>query len=292
MDEQTNKVKLPEGMNYAEAYLTFRCDLGCGYCINKAGEFDKDIVELSGESWIRGLNRIDFGDTPIVLGGGEPTKHKDFYEIVRGISPRTRVDLLTNLTFDVDEFIDNVNRFKDGDGAYKRIRASYHAQRHKPEELIRKAVRLQEEGFSIGLFGINHPDSVVPNMRMAELARKNQIYFFVKDFLGMHKGEMHGHYRYPQGVLGESDMAFCRSNELLISPSGNYHRCHRELYNGSNSVGRLGDEIVYEFSLCDRFGKCNPCDVKLKTNRFLQMGYSSVEIKKTTARPAEDKCHA
>ncbi len=37
-------------------------------------------------------------------------------------------------------------------------------------------------------------------------------------------------------------------------------------------------ELEERFRECDVFGHCNPCDVKLKTNRFQEFGHTSVEI--------------
>ncbi|MBI5232727.1 MAG: radical SAM protein, partial [Deltaproteobacteria bacterium] len=36
------------------------------------------------------------------------------------------------------------------------------------------------------------------------------------------------------------------------------------------------------FRVCHVFGHCNPCDIKVKTNRFQQWGHTSVEIKEVT----------
>jgi len=97
---------LPKRFNYAEAYLTFRCNLGCSYCINK---FDglKPRKEMTADEWADALNDIDFGNVSLTLGGGEPTQFKGFFELVDKL--KMPIDLLTNLQFDVEEFIKNVN---------------------------------------------------------------------------------------------------------------------------------------------------------------------------------------
>jgi hypothetical protein len=38
-------------------------------------------------------------------------------------------------------------------------------------------------------------------------------------------------------------------------------------------------EKVDEFRDCYYYGSCNPCDVKVKTDRFQKFGHTSVEIK-------------
>jgi len=272
--------KLPDEINYAEAYLTFRCNLSCSYCINAYGGISRRRKEMSGSEWIDALNKLDFGDIPITFGGGEPTLHRDFYEIINGVNPK--VDLLTNLQFNEDEFIEKTTPelFTEGQEAYKSIRASYHVEQMDSDDLIEKAKKLQEAGYKIGIFGIRHPFNDEANIEMTELARQNQIYFFVKDFLGEHNGELYGHYKYPDGLNGIEKKVQCRSRELLISPEGNVHRCHRDLYLEDNPIGNIKDGVdLYKWRDCSHFGNCNPCDLKLKTDRFLQTGNCQVEIK-------------
>ena len=49
-------------------------------------------------------------------------------------------------------------------------------------------------------------------------------------------------------------------------------------------IGHILDEDLTEahiglFKECRYYGKCNPCDVKVKTNRFQIFGHTSVEIR-------------
>ena len=58
---------------------------------------------ISGEDWVRGLNRIvSRDDLPISLQGGEPSLQKDFIYILNNIKPELNIDVLTNLQFDGD----------------------------------------------------------------------------------------------------------------------------------------------------------------------------------------------
>jgi len=273
-------MKIPKEFNYIEAYLTLRCNFNCPYCINEEGGIKRKRKEL-GLEWIEGLNKFET-EVPITLGGGEPTLHPNFYEIVKNIKPTLKLDLLTNLQFDVDEFIENCRgRFNSKKGAYKNIRVSYHPSQQDPNELIKKIVKLQKY-FSIGLFALNHPENIEANIQMAELARKNQVYFFIKDFLGEYDGKLFGYYKYPKALDKKPKKVLCRSKEILIDPEGDFYKCHRDLYLKRNPLGNIlkNYEPEYKFRLCYDFGNCNPCDVKLKTNRFLQKGNCSVEILK------------
>ena len=270
--------------NYIAAFLTLNCNLGCSYCINNDQELKRNRDEISSDQWIEGLNRLKIRpDLAITLEGGEPTSKKGVYEILEKV--QHPLDLLTNLQFDVNEFIKNVdpkwlNRRDDVPG-YKSIRASYHPEKMQLEDTIEKAVRLQNAGFKIGLFSLNIPESTEDNMRMAEAARENRIYFFIKDFLGERDGRLFGAFKYPNGLDGIAKKADCRIKELLIDPQGDIYRCHKFLYQAKDPKDNLLNEnlkIEYDFKPCNDYGFCNPCDLKLKTNRFLQMGTCSVEI--------------
>jgi hypothetical protein len=143
---------------------------------------------------------------------------------------------------------------------------------------------LQDAGFNIGIFPINHPNNTEDNMKLAEEARKAKIYCFIKDYLGIWNGNITGHFKYIDSIDGKKHGTVgCRTKELLISPSGLVYKCHRDLYAEENGLSNICDpnfKPEYRYRACDNYGKCNYCDIKLKTNRFLQMGVCSVDIKK------------
>ena len=277
-------MKLPSSFNYAEAFLTLRCNLGCSYCINNDSGIVRGREELTADQWATALNKIDFG-IPLTLGGGEPTLHKGFYDLLDRLRPDIKIDLLTNLQFDIPTFLSRTmpERFNGSENpAYRSIRVSYHPEQMEPNKLVEDVRQLQDKGYSIGIFGLNHPENMGANVMMSELARKEQVYFFIKDFLGKYKGKDFGFFKYPRAIDGTPKIATCRTRELLMAPNGNVYRCHRDLYHAEGEVGNITDEhfeIEDKRRFCDNFGLCNPCDVKLKTNRFLQQGQCSVDIK-------------
>ena len=82
---------IPATHNYIAVFLSLACNLKCSYCINRFEEFAYEKGHLTGEEWIRGLNRIvSRADLPVTLGGGEPSLHPDFTGIVNGIRRRSR----------------------------------------------------------------------------------------------------------------------------------------------------------------------------------------------------------
>ena len=280
---------LPQSYNYTAMFLSLVCNLRCSYCINYFEEGNFVKKHLSGKDWVKGLNRIvSRDDLPISFQGGEPSLHKDFIYILNNIKPELNIDILTNLQFNEDEFIRSVNpnRIKRK-SPYASIRVSYHPETMQLEPLVKKVLKLQNNGFSIGIWGVMHPVQEAEILRAKEYSSSLGIDFRTKEFLGEYDGKTYGTYLY-EGACDKkfAKKVLCKTTELIIGSNGDIYRCHSDLYEGRKPIGNILDEnfeIEDKFLECDVFGHCNPCDVKVKTNRFQQFGYTSVEIKfKTT----------
>lgn len=280
-----NELTIPERYNYIAAFLTLACDLGCPFCINDFAQEAENYSLIPAGKWVEGLNRIvSRADLPVTLQGGEPSLHPGFIDIINGIRPGLNIDILTNLQFDVDEFMEAVppGRVRR-EAPYASIRASYHPGQMDYEELKTKTVKLLECGYSVGIWAVQHPDNLAEIERAREDAVNAGIDFRVKEFLGYHDGKLHGVYKYEEALSGEASSVECRTSELIIGPAGDIFRCHADLYQGHQPIGNICDEsfeICDVFRPCDCHGLCNPCDVKTKTDRYQEFGHTSVEIER------------
>ncbi len=281
---ELNKIILPETYNYSAAFLTLACNLTCSYCINNFGLSAEAGKHLSGEEWVRAINRIESrNDLPITLQGGEPSLHKDFIHILNNIKEDINIDILTNLQFDAEEFIEEVNpdRIKR-DSPYASIRVSYHPEVMELAPLVKKVLKLQEAGFSIGIWSVLHPvqDATVREAR--RYAEGFGIDFRFKEFLGEYKGKLYGQYLY-EGACGKKfkKHVLCKTTELIMGPDGSVYRCHGDLYESREPIGNIIDpafDIEDIMRPCGVYGHCNPCDIKVKTNRLQEFGHTSVQI--------------
>jgi len=142
---------------------------------------------------------------------------------------------------------------------------------------------VQQAGFSIGIFSILHPQFRQEVSQAQKRCENLGIDFRTKEFLGEFNGQMYGAYLYPEAVGdGERKRCLCRTSELIIGPDGKFFKCHYDLYKDFPPIGNLLEpdfKIVDIFRECNQFGDCNPCDIKIKTNRFQIYGHTSVEIK-------------
>jgi len=277
-------IVIPAHYNYVAAFLTLACNLKCSYCINRYGADGFDKTRLSGEEWIKGLNRIvSRPDLPLTLQGGEPSLHKDFIYIINNLRPDLNLDILTNLQFDADEFIAKVDPERVKRAApYASIRVSYHPSEMELIPLAQKVLKLQRAGFSIGIWGVLHPsqDKIVRDAQ--EYCAGLGIDFRFKEFLGEHDGVMYGTYKYEGACAQEFEKkVLCKTTELIMGSGGGVYKCHSDLYEGREPVGNITDpafELEDIYRKCSVYGHCNPCDIKVKTDRFQQFGHTSVDI--------------
>lgn len=240
---------------------------------------------MSGRDWIRGLNRIvSRPDLPLTLQGGEPSLHPDFVYIINNIKPELKIDILTNLQFDVEEFAMQVKPERLGrDAPYALIRVSFHPEVMELDEIISKTKKLLRFGFKVGIWGVLHPNYEKAIYEAKVRSEREGIDFRTKEFLGSFQGKLYGSYKYEGAFdIHNKKEVLCKTTELIIGPDGSIFRCHSDCYNNRNSIGSILDEgfqIEDKFRGCGYFGDCNPCDIKIKTNRFQQYGHTSVEMK-------------
>ena len=280
-----------QGHNYVAFFLTLSCNLKCPYCINlhdggsrykKANRKHMDV-----EDWINAANRLVLrDDLPLSLQGGEATMYKGFYRFVNEVKEEIKMDLLTNMMFDVDEFISNVPVWRfTREAPYAAIRVSYHPGQNDIDDLIQKTIKLQDAGFRVGIYGIEHPSILDHIMNTKDKCLERDIDFRTKEFLGEWQGNLYGTFKYEGSVYGnELKQSECRTTEIIVDPAGYVYKCHSDLYNGRNPFAHVLDHdfneaSIEEFRPCDFYGECNPCDVKVKTNRYQIFGHTSVEIK-------------
>lgn len=279
------ELKIPDSYNYVGVFLTFNCSLGCSYCINNFENKVKNRPQIRGKDWVDCLNRLaSRPDLPVTLQGGEPTVHPDFFYIINNIKPELNIDVLTNLEFDIDDFMSKVgpNRIKR-DAPYASIRVSYHPEKMKLDELLPKVLKMLDNGYSLGIWSVLHPAYEKHIKEAQELAQSQGIDFRFKEFLGEYEGKLYGTYKYDDACSKQTKKnVTCKTTEFLIDPGAKVFKCHHDLYKDKDSIGKLSDpnfKIKEIYWPCDSYGFCNPCDIKVKTNRFQQFGHTSVDIK-------------
>jgi hypothetical protein len=278
-------VNLPSSFNYVGAFLTFRCPYHCSYCINRFGGGARlSGPERPGEEWIRFFSRLDAHGLPVTLQGGEPGMHPDFIQIVNETLNRHPVDILSTLEFDLRAFIEAVDPKRlNREAPYAPIRVSYHPEQFSLVHILDRVLMLQRAGFRIGLYAVEHPRNHAQIEHARIVCAGLGVDFRTKPFLGWHEGRLQGSLAYPDACsLPFPRKCMCAPSELLVGPDGFMYHCHHHLYHKVNPSGHISNPPVAmsdDFAPCSWFGNCNPCDVKVKNNRFQSFGHVSVRIR-------------
>jgi hypothetical protein len=164
----------------------------------------------------------------------------------------------------------------DRDAKYASIRFSYHPGYTDEDKLICTVRYLQKLGYSVGVWAVDTGCESIENIKKAfEIIG---IDFRTKEYLDAN----HGTYKYPKALDGFPKKALCKPSELLIAPDGRLFRCHADLYRGENWYGHILDKeltLPEDFLPCRSYGLCNPCDIKMKYDRFQEVGHCAVEIR-------------
>lgn len=285
----------PPRYNYIALFLTLNCNLSCPYCINlnESNATRKSVMRshITPEEWLDFIERLELydengqwrEDIPLTLQGGEPTTYKGFYTLVNGIPDKFKLDLLTNFMFNVDEFIDKIPASKfTRDAKYAAIRVSYHPGQNTIDDLIKKHHKMRDAGFYVGIYSVATPQNLAHIKEVQELCKKEDIDFRLKEYLGFDGTSWHGTYKYLEAISQSVNRyCTCKTSELLVGPNGDVYRCHSDLYESRTPIGSILDsqfQIKDIYRPCYVFGHCNPCDIKVKTNRFQEFGHTSVDI--------------
>ena len=328
---------VPGSLNYIGAFLTFDCNLNCSYCINDPQQRgDRKTIfltqqktlrtELTPQEWARALWRLPARpDLPGTFQGGEPTlywKGDGLGTIL--LNTPVYADLLTNFALEPALFSRKLMGQEQKlrrPAPYPPIRVSFHVKEMNRTwgdgftELVMRCMALRDYGFSVdpdpaksdvGIYVVDHPENKV-TQEMQDICR-NKLPFFLKDFLGVHEGELHGQYGYPhstdlisRGIHPKTLDCECRTTELLIDPLGFVWGCHFYLYRAwelkrppvyfapleasgfdfaalhwpgeVTPIGHLLDpaftlKTLETFRPCPFYGRCIGCDTKLKRDRF------------------------
>ncbi len=253
-------------------YLTARCNFACDYCIQKGriipGQRRKPwgkYEELTGEQWVRAFNDLPVRpDHTLILTGGEPSIHKDFYYIASHLEGY-KVDLTSNLTLDVDRLTREMNA--TGRKLYSSFH-TFHPDFITAEDFVEKAIQIRDSGvienplFSmVNLDEFPHFRSDQYNerfMEFCEVADRRGLQFQRNEFRGNHMGAAFAH--------EETHNIECTSGWVNMAPNGDIYNCQYHLEARKNCFGNITDiENVKpmpefgSFFSCSDFGYCDPC---------------------------------
>jgi len=228
-------------------YLTFNCNLNCPYCVNKFHGSIHPFNIISGNEWIKIINREK---RDVILTGGEPTLHRDFIDIINGINPNLHIKVYTNLKWSdkfLSEYITKVKR-------PVKFYASYHISSGNPKKFLYVLNKLKKAGKFRGFVHTVCSD----NKKAKELKR-----FFAGQDVKLAVDD--NQYDMFEGCSKKfKKKVNCANKIFLIAPNGVRFRCLSYMLRNKQPLENLKSERLSDALFsdeCTDYGYCAPCDM-------------------------------
>ena len=169
--------------------ISFKCNYKCSYCevVRRDEEFNTQIADT--DKWREVWDRIfdNYWCTHVRFSGGEPTIYPNFLPFLGMLLEKHTVDITTNLSFDLNKFLDKV---KPGGLS---ISASFHPEFTDFETFFEKLKYLHFHGFPSTLSYVGYPPHLDKISEYKKRLEDLQMYFKIIPFIGNYKGK-----KYPE----------------------------------------------------------------------------------------------
>lgn len=243
-----NKIRLG---NRLKLYLTLRCTARCPYCNNVCPDKANfaSIKEAGIEEYQKFFELVEADQ--IIVGGGEPTLHKDFIEIIKLSSTIYKDTIIysNGKKYSVDKIVQLENE-------KLHICLSYHQTETSKEEFLEGYERLKEKGFKF-----YWTSAVKDKYRLAELYENTK---WLKEH-NLNIWIVPNWYDEPlvKCVEGKRYTVRCyMPDEPAVAPDLRVYICRSRMFaqDRKYSWDMLKNEKLPESAICDKAGWCSMCD--------------------------------
>lgn len=169
--------------------ITYKCNYKCTYChAPKHGQ--QNVVEteiLGADEWIKIWDDIYdmYGECEINISGGEPSIYPNFFDIVKGIIKKHKVEIVTNLSFDVLKVINDLNPER------VRFACSFHPQHVDIEEFVKKIKQIKDREFIVTTNFVPWPPFIDKINLYKKIFEDNKINVVLQPFVGVYNGKQY-----------------------------------------------------------------------------------------------------
>ncbi|MBI3552430.1 MAG: radical SAM protein [Elusimicrobia bacterium] len=245
--------------------IVHACDYRCPYCFfipswtTHAEETNGRHLSCSKEDWLGFWDRCfdQLGAFRIELAGGEPFQHPDIFPLVREISRRHAIHIVTNLSIDARKIS------AEFDPARVSLSVSFHPSHARVEELLPKLRGLKRAGFELTTSIVAFPAHFGGLARWIAAIKGEGARCYLNPFQGRFAGR-----DYPRSYTQE-ESSFLRANTFSESidirmrrerprgrlcaagwryfriwPDGTIHRCCATTELGLKPLGHIRDRVV------------------------------------------------
>jgi MoaA/NifB/PqqE/SkfB family radical SAM enzyme len=292
---QTEALLLPGFRTWYAALIT-ACNYRCSYCT-----FDDTMFRVTGAKrrvpypmlkpaqWIEALNAIGNRPDYLIFTGGEPTLYSGFCEVLKGLRGYA-IKINTNLSFDVDRFIDELGW---GSQVIERCYASYHPEYHVLDSYLAASLKLRESNVA-GEVMINimaRDNTVQAENEQHQVAERFRQEGFATDYGRTDFGD-----EYLQSAFRVQRDVLCDPGHIMFAPNGDIYDCLTKMYKKEKPRGNIWtrqrnagfESIGHAWIRCSLFGQCNACQEKrqlIERNEFDRLTALSINLSRQQPQP-------
>jgi MoaA/NifB/PqqE/SkfB family radical SAM enzyme len=175
--------------------ITSVCNYKCTYCI---ADTSWKTAYLEVKKWEEIWNEIleNYGSTHIRFSGGEPFVYPDFMDLLAVLSKRHTLNVTTNLSFDVVEFVRKIGPLVNDNNIT--LSASLHPEYINTDEFIDKVLYLKSNGIYTSASIVAWPPFIKDIPEIKEKMEKANIQFLIIPLQGHFWGK-----EFPEGYNEE-----------------------------------------------------------------------------------------
>ncbi len=191
--------------------ISYVCNYRCTYCIV---DTRRKTTYLTVEEWKKIWDLIfeNYGSSHIRFSGGEPFLYPNFFKLLRFIGERHTLNITTNLSFDVEEFANELGSIADK--AQLVISASFHPEFVQLKDFIEKIRYLKSKGIYTSASFVACPAFLKDMLTIKEEMERNEIEFLIIPLQGTHFDK-----KYPEGYTDEERKFLERLSVLTSNPA-------------------------------------------------------------------------
>src|SRR3989339_288916 len=158
MGKKGKRAAPPPGRSFFTWDIHYACNYRCTYCY-----FHGTWEERSKENRYPGLKRWKeiwdaiaerYGEGHVHISGGEPFIYPDFIELVRHLNVNFTVEFDTNLSFNVDDFMEKVGPER------VKFATAFHPQFADFKVYLSKLLKLKNAGYDLGVNYVAYPEQL------------------------------------------------------------------------------------------------------------------------------------